>query len=134
MQNREQADRLDRFRREGETVDRLRFGVQHGETGGRRERVAHEQAGEDGSCAGERECARRPQRECDGEGREEDGRGGEAEPGAGALVEMVGQERAVDPGADCAGEDDDVAPELERAHLTITVPSMSWLCSVQTYS
>ena len=63
---------------------------------------------------------------------ERDGRDGEAEPGAGAFGEVLRHERAVDAGADRAGEDDDVACELGARHLTITVPSMSWLCSVQT--
>ena len=63
---------------------------------------------------------------------ERDGRGDEAEAGAGAFVEVARHERTVDAGADRAGEDDDVALELGEGHLTITSPSMSWLCSVQT--
>ena len=63
---------------------------------------------------------------------EHDGRRGEAEPGAGSLAEMLRYERSVDAGTDGTGEDDDVACELGARHLTITVPSMSWLWSVQT--
>ena len=80
----------------------------------------------------ERRHARGPQRQPDDERGERDGRAEEAEPGAGALVEVAGHERAVDAGADGAGEDDDVAPELGEGHVTITSPSMSWRCSVQT--
>jgi hypothetical protein len=39
------------------------------------------------------------------------------------------RERAVDTGADGAGEDHEIVPE---GHRTITSPSMSWLWSVQT--
>ncbi len=63
---------------------------------------------------------------------EQNGRAREADARTGAFGEVFRQERRVDPGADGAHEDDDVAPELGEPHLTITSPSMSRLCSVQT--
>jgi hypothetical protein len=45
---------------------------------------------------------------------------------------VIGDERGVDPGADGAGQDDHVDPQLGEPHLTITVPCMSLLWSVQT--
>ena len=71
-------------------------------------------------------------REPDDESDEQDGGEHEADARARPLVEVVGHERTVDPGADGTHEDDDVPPELGEPHLTITSPSMSRLCSVQT--
>jgi hypothetical protein len=45
---------------------------------------------------------------------------------------VVVDEGAVDAGADRAREDDDVGAQFREGHVTITVPCMSWLCSVQT--
>jgi hypothetical protein len=45
---------------------------------------------------------------------------------------VIRREGAVDAGADRAGEDDEVDAELGERHVTITVPSMSLLWSVQT--
>jgi hypothetical protein len=44
---------------------------------------------------------------------------------------VVRSESTVDPGADRTGEDDQVDAELGESHVTITVPSMSRLWSVQ---
>ena len=74
--------------------------------------------------------ARRPERQADDERREEDGRREEADPRARALAEVCRREGAVDTGADRARDDDDVAAEAR--HRTITSPSMSLLCRVQT--
>ena len=49
-----------------------------------------------------------------------------------AFLEVISDESGVDPGADRAGEDDEVRTQLGERHVTITVPSMSLLCSVQT--
>ena len=81
---------------------------------------------------GEQPRTRRPAREPDGERDQQDGRARKADAGTGAFCEVFRHERTVDPGADGAGEDDDVPPELGEPHLTITSPSMSRLCSVQT--
>src|SRR5688500_17135947 len=104
--------------------------MEQGKPGRRRERVAPEQAGEDECRAGERNGARRTHRQPDGEHGEQDARGDEADSGSGAFCEVRRSEGAMDAGADGAGEDDDVAPEA--AHWTITSPSMSFSCSVQT--
>ena len=130
----DEADGLDRLGGETEPVDRLGLGMQEGNAGRGRERVARDQAREDERCAGERERARRRPHERDSEDGEEDGPGDEATARAGSLCEVGGRERAVDAGANGAGEDDDVALESGcRAHRTITSPSMSRLCSVHTY-
>jgi hypothetical protein len=129
---REQADELDRLRRECEPVDRLGIGVQKRQAGRHRQRVADEQAGEHGGGGRSREHARRAERHRDRQRGEQHGRCDEAEPRGRGLGEMVGRERAVDPGADRTRDDDEIAPELDRRHLTITVPDMSWRCSVQT--
>jgi hypothetical protein len=128
----EQAGDLDRLGGEREAVDGLGVWVQQRHAGRDRERVAREQAGECGRRGCERQDARGPPGQPDGDRREGDGRASEADTGPGAFVEVAGGERAVDAGADRAGEDDEVAPEFGESHLTITSPSMSWLCSVQT--
>ena len=60
--------------------------------------------------------------------------GGEDETDArpGSLLEVSGNERRMNACADCAAEDHDVHAQLGERHPTITVPCMSWLCSVQT--
>jgi hypothetical protein len=129
---REQAGGLDRLGGEGEAVDRLRVGVQDRQARGNRQCVAGEQAGE--REGGDREGCwiPGPPRQSDDQPDERDGRGNEPEAGTRAFVEVPGYERAVDAGADGAGEDDDVSSQAGEAHLTITSPSMSLLCSVQT--
>jgi hypothetical protein len=129
---REQADGLDGLGHESEGVDRLRVGVQERQAGRGRQRVADEQPAEDGHGAGDCEPARRTQSHGDRESDKQDGGRDEAEPGPCAFGEVVWCERAVDAGADRTGEDEDVPPELAGRHRTITVPSMSCECSVQT--
>ena len=128
-----EADGLDRLGGEGEAVDRLRVGVEDGQAGRDRQRVAA-RAGRRTTAAAAASASRLagPPGQPDGQAGERDGRGDEAEAGAGALVEVAGHEGAVDAGADRAGEDDDVALELGERHLTITSPSMSWRWRVQT--
>ena len=65
-------------------------------------------------------------------GCEQDRCGYEAEPRTSAFLEVVRDKGTVDAGADRTREDDDVGAELGERHVTITVPSMSLLCSVHT--
>ena len=97
-----------------------------------RERVARQEAGEDGARSDHDGRACRPPRQPDDESREHDCRGREPEPRPGAFGEVFGRECGVDAGADRAGKDDNVAFELGEVHLTITSPSMSCSCRVQT--
>jgi hypothetical protein len=123
--------RLDRLRRERETFDGVDVRVDDRDPGGDGEDVAHDQAGEHERGRGERRLAR-PQRQHDREHAEQDGRRHEADPGAGRLPEMVRRERRVDARADRTGHDHGVGAELGGAHVTITVPCMSWLCRVHS--
>ena len=97
------------------------------QAGRRRQRVADEQAAENGRRAGEGDPARGPQPEGDGDRSERDGRRDEAQAGATPFLEVRGREGSVDAGADRAGEGHEIAP-----HCTTTVPFMSVRCSVQT--
>ena len=120
--------------REREAVDWLRLWVEHGHAGRDREQVAHEQAEQDCRRAREHPRACRAQRQPDDERSEQNGRGGEAEAGADALVE-VGETRAPwMPALIAQATMTTSRLEPEQAHRTITVPFMSRLCSVQTYS
>ena len=77
------------------------------------------------------ELTRRVSTDCN-HGEQERG-GAEADRGRGALCEVVGDERGVDPRADRARKDHEVALQRGQGdHLTITSPSMSRRCSVQT--
>ena len=71
-------------------------------------------------------------RQEDGAGRGREGGEDEAHARPGSLLEVRRNERRVNACADCAAEDHDVHTQLGERHPTITVPCMSWLCSVQT--
>jgi hypothetical protein len=121
--------RLDALGEERQAVDRLDLGVQQRHSGRDREGIAGEEAHEDQHRAGECDTIVRSHGERHGEGGKENGGNGESRAGAGSLREVFSDQRAVDPGADRAAEDDDVSTPAR--HLTITSPCMSWLCSVQ---
>jgi hypothetical protein len=117
--NGEQPGDLDALREESETVDRLRMGMQDRDAAGDGEGVAGEEADEDGRGRREQKAARRKPRQRHRERRQQHGRPEEAEPGACALFEVLGHDRAVDAGADRAGKHDGVRAELgEDGHST----------------
>jgi hypothetical protein len=101
--------------------------MQEGKARRRCERVAGEQAREDGRGAGEDELASRAQPHGDGGRGEQNRRADEAEGGTAPFREVPGRECAVDAGTDRAGEDHEIPP-----HSTITFPFMSLRWSVQT--
>src|SRR5262245_44772345 len=127
----DEADGLDRLGEEREPFDGLALGMEDWEAGRDHDEVGGDQAGEHGGRR-KQDGRRRVPRERDREHGEHDRRDGKPEPGARALLEVLADERAVDAGADRAREDDDVDLQLGEPHPTITVPDMSWLCSVQT--
>src|SRR5215211_1553563 len=100
-----EADHLDRLRDEGEAVDRLDLGMQERDTGRDREHVTPDQADEDDCRRGDDRTARRLPRQRKDQRSEEHGRGNESAAGAGALLEVLGDERSVDPRADRAADD-----------------------------
>src|SRR5687767_15259590 len=104
--------------------------MEDGQTCGHCEQVARKQPDEHDDRAGEQPLAPRVAREPDRKRDEQGGREHEAGSRARTLVEVGRHECAVDPRADGAREDEDVAPELGELHLTITSPSMSLLWSV----
>src|SRR5688500_3861437 len=106
--------------------------MQERDAGRDRERITRDQPDEDGRGRGEKQRVGAP-RKRDGERSEEHGRYRKAAGRGVALLEVARDERGVDPGADRAGENDDVPLEDGAGdHLTSTPPSMSIECSVQT--
>ena len=126
-----EPNRFDRLGEERERVDRLGFGVHDGHASRDDERIACDQAGEERSRSGEPALRRGPRAE-DGKQGQEDRGDGEAEPGSRAPVEVVLHQCAVDPGTDCAGENDDARSQFREAQVPITVRCTSWLRGVQT--
>src|SRR5215204_5258762 len=130
----DEAGNLDRLREQGKSFDRLDLGVKDRYPGRDRERVADDQAGDER--AGRQQQERREaigQR--DGERREEDRADGETARGRTTLLEVLRHECRVDPRADRAREDGDVALDDRTGdHWTTTSPFMSMLCRVHSYS
>jgi hypothetical protein len=113
MQNGDQAEDLDRLRRQGEAVDRLRLRMKQRESGRGREHVAGEQPGERSTRRTHRDDARRLPNQCEHEAAKEDGRRQKASAGTEALVEVFRCEGGVDPRADRAGNDHGVTLQLQ---------------------
>jgi hypothetical protein len=129
----DEPDDLDRFREEGEPFDRFDVRMQDRDAGRDREHVAHEQAGHE-RAGREQQERRDPEGQCDRERPEEDGADREAACGRAPLLEVLGYERCMDPGADRAREDQEVALQDGTGdHSTTTSPFMSMLCSVHSY-
>jgi len=95
--------------------------MEDGNSGRDRARIAGDQADEDG-CRRDESELRRASRQNDGENGEQGRRDDKADPGARAFPEVIGDERAMDPGADSAGEDHDVGAQFGEGHWLIQLP------------
>jgi hypothetical protein len=103
-ESREQADRLDRLRGERERGDRLGLRVEQRHSCCRRREIDGQQSAENGRGA-DGGPADIPHDRSRYDSEKERG-GEEAEPRSESLLEMLRDERGVNAGADCAGDDE----------------------------
>jgi hypothetical protein len=115
-----QPECFDGLGEEGEPIDGLHLRVENRDSGRDREPVGgyqprqHGSRGEDGTLS----CTKG---QSDRKDHEEGGRGDETTSGAGSFRKVLGDEGAVDPGADRAGDDENVTLEPPTTYPSIAV-------------
>jgi len=115
-----QPECFDRLGEEAEPIDGLYLRVEKRDSGRDREAVGDYEPCQDG-CPAEGSSLSRTKGQRNRENRQDDGRGQKAASGAGALRKVLGDESAVNPGADRAGDDENVAFEVPATYRRIAM-------------